>query len=423
MPKTKAQIQADYPFQNPGQTLDDIVEYFDDDGLRAHLQFSNEFRLYEALVAHIDNDALTADFPFLFEGDFMLRVIDQLDGGGGPSASVPDAISDLSVSSYDDDSVTLSFTAPANNGAAITDYVVQYREGTSGAWTTFADGVGTSTSIQVTGLTELTTYQFQVAATNSEGTGAYSNVVTQRTDAPFTNNANTYFYNFLSSENRTVTSNDEVLVEAIEQLRNENSLVQQTLDYAPLIVTGEGINCNQNTARQMTFNFIDSIANGTDGWYMAFNAKVTTGNSHILNIARAVITTPSRGQAYFTGSRNWGVKADENDGGSINWLGYSPQITFDTWYTFEARLIADGATANPLTLWIDGVEQTLTAQDANTFAQFAATAPSEVLLFNDSGDDDSFDGVIQDFIFQNENPSAAIRSSISTNRIAARPSN
>ena len=70
--------------------------------------------------------------------------------------------------------VVVAWSAPANNGAAISDYVVQYSTSSSGSYTTFADGTSTSTSATVTGLTNGTAYYFKVAATNSVGTGSNS---------------------------------------------------------------------------------------------------------------------------------------------------------------------------------------------------------------------------------------------------------
>ena len=70
--------------------------------------------------------------------------------------------------------VVVAWSAPANNGAAISDYVVQYSTSSSGSYTTFADGISTSTSATVTGLTNGTAYYFKVAATNSVGTGSNS---------------------------------------------------------------------------------------------------------------------------------------------------------------------------------------------------------------------------------------------------------
>ena len=96
-------------------------------------------------------------------------------------------------------SASVSWTAPASNGDAITDYVVQFSSNSGSTWSTFADGTSSSTSATVTGLTNGTSYVFRVAATNSVGTGSYSSAssaVTPRTvpGAPtsFTGNNNTF---------------------------------------------------------------------------------------------------------------------------------------------------------------------------------------------------------------------------------------
>ena len=72
---------------------------------------------------------------------------------------------------------TVSWTEPENPGPAITDYDVQYREGTSGTWTDVVHS-GTATSLTLTtGLTAGTSYQLRVRATNAEGTSAWSATV------------------------------------------------------------------------------------------------------------------------------------------------------------------------------------------------------------------------------------------------------
>ena len=62
-----------------------------------------------------------------------------------------------------DTQVTLSWSAPSDNGSTITDYAIQYSEDNS-TWSTFADGTSTSTSATVTGLTNGQQYYFKVAA-------------------------------------------------------------------------------------------------------------------------------------------------------------------------------------------------------------------------------------------------------------------
>ncbi len=72
--------------------------------------------------------------------------------------------------------VTLSWTAPTSTGgSAITDYLVQYSTDGSN-FTTFADGVSTTTSATVTGLVNGTAYTFKVSAVNAVGTGTGATV-------------------------------------------------------------------------------------------------------------------------------------------------------------------------------------------------------------------------------------------------------
>ena len=87
-----------------------------------------------------------------------------------------------SVSAASASSLSVSWSAPANAGPAITDYDVRYRAGTSGAWSD-AGHAGTAVTAMLTGLSENTSYQVQVSATNDEGTGAWSDAGSGTTDA------------------------------------------------------------------------------------------------------------------------------------------------------------------------------------------------------------------------------------------------
>ena len=87
------------------------------------------------------------------------------------------------VSAASATSLRVNWSAPSNAGPAITDYDVRYRAGASGDW---SDGghVGTATTATLTGLSENTSYQVQVRATNAEGTGSWSDSGSGSTDAP-----------------------------------------------------------------------------------------------------------------------------------------------------------------------------------------------------------------------------------------------
>jgi hypothetical protein len=85
----------------------------------------------------------------------------------------PDAPKNLNVLTGNNQ-LGLSWTAPLRNGGSnITDYVLQYSSNSGTTWTTFNDGISTSTSGTITGLTNGSTYIARVAAINSQATGKY----------------------------------------------------------------------------------------------------------------------------------------------------------------------------------------------------------------------------------------------------------
>src|SRR5690606_40540101 len=69
------------------------------------------------------------------------------------------------------DLVTIRWTAPSSNGAAITGYVVQRYSG--GTWRTVATVGASARSRTITGLANGTSYRFRVAATNAVGRSAW----------------------------------------------------------------------------------------------------------------------------------------------------------------------------------------------------------------------------------------------------------
>ena len=89
------------------------------------------------------------------------------------AASVPSAPSPPTLTAGDGD-LAASWSAPADNGAAIDDYDVRYRP-SGEAWTELPDAVkNTATTAVITGLTNGTSYEVQVRAGNSVGDGAWS---------------------------------------------------------------------------------------------------------------------------------------------------------------------------------------------------------------------------------------------------------
>ena len=103
-------------------------------------------------------------------------------------STVPTPPTGLVATSASPTSVSLSWTAPQNNGGyAILGYKIEYRIG-SGAYTVLvANTATTATTFLSTGLTAGTTYTYRVSAINSLGTGSPSievSAVPQKTLVP-----------------------------------------------------------------------------------------------------------------------------------------------------------------------------------------------------------------------------------------------
>lgn len=90
------------------------------------------------------------------------------------SFSAPSQPLSVSASSGDAEA-ELSWSAPSSsNGSSITDYVIKYATTSGGPYTTFNDGVTTSRTTTVTGLSNGVPYYFTVSAVNAAGTGPES---------------------------------------------------------------------------------------------------------------------------------------------------------------------------------------------------------------------------------------------------------
>ena len=99
-----------------------------------------------------------------------------------PAPSAPSVPRAVTAGTATATSVPLSWTVPLDlSGQTVADYVVQYRVTGASDWSTFSDGTGASAAATVTGLTPVTSYQFQVSAVTSAGSSEYSAPVTAST--------------------------------------------------------------------------------------------------------------------------------------------------------------------------------------------------------------------------------------------------
>lgn len=116
--------------------------------------------------------------------DFRVSAVNELGTGTASGtatatpATTPGVPTSLSAT-RGNTQVSLVWEAPVSaGGSAITDYVVEFKLSADASWTTFSDGTSTATAATVTSLTNGSSYDFRVSATNSAGTGSVSSTAT-----------------------------------------------------------------------------------------------------------------------------------------------------------------------------------------------------------------------------------------------------
>ena len=124
-----------------------------------------------------------ASYNYEEDDSYLVRVRADDGQGGSAAIEVPINVTDdyeppgrpaaPTVTASTLNSLSVSWTAPANTGPDISDYDVQYRAGGSGGFVVWAHN-GTSPAATITGLVPGLAYEVQVRAANDEGTGEWS---------------------------------------------------------------------------------------------------------------------------------------------------------------------------------------------------------------------------------------------------------
>jgi hypothetical protein len=255
------------------------------------------------------------------------------------------------------------------------------------------------------------------------------------TPAPFDYDENTYWWDFRSSQSNNVidTLGGDTMAYAYEALAGTvyKSLDQANKSKQPLVVSN-GIDFNKSTQRKLQLINASGICNGTNGWYCAFNIKPTSVSTTLMRISGAsTSTSPARCWIELVGGASVPqirARIGNNDSTTLTSLGLTPtgaipNVNTGAWTTVEVEVNISGGIA-VMRAWINGTLQTLTSPTTPAHSTtFLATNPNLVILCNTLGvnDNNSFDGTVQQMIFQNGVPSSDIRSSISSYLVGAKP--
>ncbi|MBI1346297.1 hypothetical protein GC163_08395 [bacterium] len=252
----------------------------------------------------------------------------------------PDQVTGL-VATGTNQQVLLGWEAPEDHGFTVTDYLLEYRTGGAGSWTTVADGVSTAVKAIVRGLVNSENYDFRVSAVNSVGTGTASTVVMASpraiTQLAFVINGESNSGGIGQNSDATA---DELAPRSAVQIMN---LTSGLFDFEDLDIGAnnlrdhaglEGYYANSHGFELYLANAVEGHA--LPGFEQVYLVKTGQGGS--------TISQWNVGGTYWTKflQRTAAAKAQLDDPTWVVWfsLGINDQIAGTPTSTFKANLIA-----------------------------------------------------------------------------------
>jgi len=158
----------------PSDNGSPIIEY--------QIQYSTHFSMSDPSTINVGNVLTRAIDGLSLNTIYYFRVRARNDIGWGPYSTsvnqfiptVPNQVPTPSRVFNAPQTVVLSYSAPNDNGAPITNYEIQYSLSPTFTSSVYSVSAGTALSRSITGLTIGNTWYFRVRAINSQGAGAWS---------------------------------------------------------------------------------------------------------------------------------------------------------------------------------------------------------------------------------------------------------
>jgi len=238
---------------------------------------------------------LTCAFTGLTAGTsytFSVKVTNLSGTGAASSASnavtpfaAPGAPGGLKKSITSSTSFTLSWTAPATNGATISGYDVEWRAYPAGAFAVVgSSGVGSgtcgsttaaTTSCTVSGLPVGSLYQFEVAATSNAGTGSYATIT-----GGYPALVNASGTGVSSNANKTYTFTISTVTQGNSLILQLGSLSNTGISSASYAGTGAGCTTSANLTKAVASTNTPANKSDTEIWY-AQNLPASCSNETV----------------------------------------------------------------------------------------------------------------------------------------------
>jgi hypothetical protein len=259
-------------------------------------------------------------------------------------------------------------------GTLISDYPIQRSIAASNNWTTFPDGTSTVTSSTVTGLNENTSYDFRVAAVNSNGLSPYSAIYTVSTSGLVVSNNLLFYYDFENNYDDS-TGNNPTL-----------STIVGTPAFANIATLGNVLDVRNGTRGVTGLNITSSYSkcawfytlNGTQN-FQNIMSDISSGQAHIFGLYSDFQGPPGTASGVT-------LKASHRSD-YIADVGHTANFTNNTAY--HGTVTYDAATTT-MRLYVNGIESSVNTS--------VAAPTASLTTFSFSGFSSSFDFRINGYI-------------------------
>jgi titin len=265
-------------------------------------------------------------------------------------------------------SIAASWTAPSSGGSTITDYIIEYSTDGS-TWATFSDGLSTSASTTISGLTNGTAYFVRVSAVNVAGTGTA--VASGTTSTPRTTPNAPSISSIVADDSELSVrfsagaSGGSAITSYQYSVNGGSTWVTASGTSSPIVITG----LTNGTRYQIALRAVNIVGSGAASNVLASTPRTTPGAPTISSVTAGA----NQATVVFTLSNNGGSPVTN----------YEYRVSTGSWTPWETAT----ATASPLVIsnLANGTTYNVEIRAVNAAGSGAASSTGSVTPFSSPG--------------------------------------
>lgn len=232
---------------------------------------------------------------------------------------------------------------------------------------------------------------------------------------PFASSVNTIWFDFLNGNRIVDSTGYNTLSRITDGGYSIKAFKQVTKDLQPFLLS-DGINFEISSNRHLYMEDPSGVTNAKDGLYFAANINITSGGGCILAVNRNGGSENSRARISIDSSNRIVLAGNSNDSATVSNVMVGQPLSLSTWYTIEVIWDFNTDTGS---IKVNGTPQTLVSgPTGGLWSNYPSSDPSNIIIGNTAGNGSlatsSFDGIINEIVYNSAAASSIIISSVST---------